>query len=163
MTAKKGWYLYEKQGVATINAEAVPVVWLKLAKIVDPYLGGRYKEQGPCSGEEFREAVLLPLLAQPEAGIVTINLDGILGPTPSFFDEAFGGLVNALGPDVRARIRLEAEENTHLVAQVQAYMDEAADCYEEDGDFRAAARREAAERAAAERWNRTGSDEEEKP
>lgn len=108
------------------NAAAVPTVWLKLSGVVNPYLGGRYRSQGRFSGEEFREVVLLPLLASPEAGIVTVNLDGIQGPSPGFFEEAFGGTVRALGPDIRARLRLEATENTHLVAQVEAYMAEAA-------------------------------------
>jgi hypothetical protein len=52
--------------------------------------GGRYRWQGDYSGEEFREAHLLPALTANET--VLVDLDGAVGLPSSFIDEAFGPL-----------------------------------------------------------------------
>lgn len=50
--------------------------------------GGRYRELGPFSGEEFREDFLIPALR--EHSVVQVILNGALGLPSSFIDEAFG-------------------------------------------------------------------------
>ena len=51
---------------------------------------GRYKKDGPNSGERFRDDILIPALLTGEK--VEVVLDGSEGYGSSFLDEAFGGL-----------------------------------------------------------------------
>ena len=57
--------------------------------------GGRYRDDGPFSGEEFRENILWPAIqtAQLTGERLIILLDGTDGYAASFLEEAFGGLV----------------------------------------------------------------------
>lgn len=105
------------------NAEALAVITVNLASAVSPHLGGRFRHQGEYSGEAFRDDVLIPLLSF--ADLISIDLDGIEGPSPGFFEEAFGGLVRAIGTEALFRVELRADVNTHLVAQVEQYLVEA--------------------------------------
>lgn len=69
--------------------------------------GGRFKADGPFSGEAFREDKLVPAL-EPEPGVgarVTVDLDGTLGNPASFMEEAFGGLVRVSGFSVERLMR----------------------------------------------------------
>ena len=52
---------------------------------------GRYRSDGPFSGEAFREDYLWPALKEHPQ--VTVDLDGAEGYGSSFLEEAFGGLV----------------------------------------------------------------------
>jgi len=57
--------------------------------------GGRYRKDGPFSGEEFRDDVLVPklLAAVDKNEQVVVELDGVSGYGSSFLEEVFGGLV----------------------------------------------------------------------
>ena len=55
--------------------------------------GGRYREDGTFSGEEFRNDFLIPALDNFDQ--VLVQLDGTAGYPSSFLEEAFGGLVRA--------------------------------------------------------------------
>ncbi|ASR89174.1 STAS-like domain-containing protein [Alcaligenes faecalis] len=66
---------------------------INIAKDFSPFAAGRYRSDGPWSGERFREEILLPALKQ--GGGVSVVLDGTLGLGSSFLEEAFGGLVRA--------------------------------------------------------------------
>lgn len=70
--------------------------------------GGRFRTDGPWSGQEFREEVLRPAFL--EQGVVTVVLDGVRGLPPSFLEESFGGLVrDGLGESsLEARLRIVA-------------------------------------------------------
>ena len=57
------------------------------------YPGGRFRTDGPFSGEALREDVLAPALRAHES--VTVVLDGPYGYTHPFLEEAFGGLVRS--------------------------------------------------------------------
>jgi hypothetical protein len=99
------------------------MIKLHLATLVSPWLGGRYRRQGTCSGEEFRDDSLVPLLRH---GGVEVDLDGIKGPTPGFLDEALGaGLIAAVGPELATRCTVIGTANDHLVRQVMEYRAEA--------------------------------------
>ena len=52
---------------------------------------GRFPEDGPFSGERFRDEFLLPALKANDS--VEVILDGVSGFGSSFLEEAFGGLV----------------------------------------------------------------------
>ena len=64
---------------------------INLARDFTKFPGGRFRSDGPFSGEEFREDYLLPALQNYEN--VTVILDGVAGLPSSFQEEAFGGLV----------------------------------------------------------------------
>jgi hypothetical protein len=62
---------------------------ISLAK-VSPFPAGRTREDGPYSGEQVREDVLLPAL---KTGPVLVMLDHDAGLPVSFLEEGFGGLI----------------------------------------------------------------------
>ncbi|MEQ1649178.1 MAG: STAS-like domain-containing protein [Hyphomicrobiaceae bacterium] len=68
---------------------------INIASDFTRYPGPRHIEDGPKSGEEFRDTMLIPRItnAVQSGGKVVIVLDGARGYTSSFLEEAFGGLV----------------------------------------------------------------------
>jgi hypothetical protein len=52
---------------------------------------GRHKDNGPYTGQSFREDFLVPALNSYD--YVIVDLDGTLGYGSSFLEEAFGGLI----------------------------------------------------------------------
>ena len=64
-------------------------IWI--AKDFSRFPAGRFRSDGPFSGEAFREDHLVPAFTHSKP--VTIHLDGVEGYPSSFLDEAFGGLV----------------------------------------------------------------------
>ena len=55
-----------------------------------PTPAGRFPDDGPYNGEDFRERILVPAL---ERGPVMIRIDTVEGLGSSFLEEAFGGLI----------------------------------------------------------------------
>jgi hypothetical protein len=84
---------------------------------------GRYRKDGPFSGERFRDDFLLPLLNKGEK--VTVNLDGALGYGSSFLEEAFGGLVRKGFPSkvLHEKLVIESRLATYR-NRVWRYIDE---------------------------------------
>ena len=70
---------------------------IRIAADFSKYPAGRYRQDGPSSGEAFREDHLKPALVDPDVTKVIVWLDGVAGFGSSFLDEAFGGLVRACG------------------------------------------------------------------
>ncbi len=67
--------------------------------------GGRNRIGGPFSGEQFREDVLEPALA--ESQIVTLDLRAARVVIPSFMDEAFGPIIQRMGVgEFRRRVKI---------------------------------------------------------
>ena len=68
---------------------------LNIAKDFSPVPIGRYRNDGPTSGEVFREDLLKPRLAEAVSSNqqLEVNFDGMRGLSASFLEEAFGGLV----------------------------------------------------------------------
>lgn len=71
------------------------MITLRVADKFGRYPGGRYEDDGPFSGEEFRKSILVPALieAQGTGGKLVVDIDGVIGFAASFLEEAFGGLV----------------------------------------------------------------------
>jgi hypothetical protein len=69
------------------------MIRIAIAKDFTDTPGGRYRTDGPFSGQEFREDLLVP--AMDTADHVVVDLEGVMGLPPSFLEEAFGGLVRA--------------------------------------------------------------------
>jgi len=85
---------------------------------------GRYREDGPFSGQRFREELLVPALQQNEA--VEVNLDGVVGFGSSFLEEAFGGLVRAgyRAADLRSRLQIKTSLATYQ-SRIWRYIEDA--------------------------------------
>ncbi|UZR29053.1 STAS-like domain-containing protein [Methylococcus mesophilus] len=64
---------------------------INIAKQFSRYPAGRLKDDGPFSGERFREEFLEPVLRSD--GHAVVEFDGARGYGSSFLEEAFGGLV----------------------------------------------------------------------
>ena len=62
-----------------------------VAKHFSPYPAGRVKDDGPDSGERFRQDFLVP--AVKAGGPIEVDIDGTDGYQTSFLEEAFGGLI----------------------------------------------------------------------
>lgn len=75
--------------------------------------GARYENQGPFSGERFRDEILYPkfIEAIENGDKVFVNLDGGYGYGSSFLEETFGGLVR--------RLKLEKNDNYKKVTQIE--------------------------------------------
>lgn len=96
-------------GDTSTNAPA-PGLVIRLAKDFTGRPGGRYRADGDFSGEEFRDALLVPALQTGK--IVYVVLDGAEGYPKAFLEEAFGGLIRAGFSDVYLRDYLRvANEN----------------------------------------------------
>jgi hypothetical protein len=69
--------------------------------------GGRFRSDGPFSGEGFREEIVRPALTEAvQAGDrLEVELDGTSGYGSSFLEECFGGLIRkgAFEPDLVRR------------------------------------------------------------
>jgi hypothetical protein len=64
---------------------------INIAKEFSEVPSGRFLEDGPYSGELFRDTLLVPVLKEFDS--VTVELDGVEGYGSSFLEEAFGGLI----------------------------------------------------------------------
>ena len=95
----------------TANGNAVTV---NIAAQYTTLPGGRYRNQGPDSGERFREDVLLPAWrkAVGEGTALRVEMDGVqYGYPVGWLEEAFGGLARRVGPQA-AQSRLQIVSNT---------------------------------------------------
>jgi hypothetical protein len=88
------------------------------------YPAGRYINDGPYSGEKFRQDFLVPAFSGTD--IVIIELDGARGLGSSFLEESFGGLVRLGYPakDVLQRLELRGEDAS-LKEEIKSYISEA--------------------------------------
>jgi hypothetical protein len=88
---------------------------------------GRFYNDGPDSGERFRDEILEPALKDGQS--VIVFLSGTEGYGSSFLDEAFGGIVRKLHlsqADVDRRIILEADpEDQSFVQEILQYISDA--------------------------------------
>jgi hypothetical protein len=103
-----------------IVVSVMPVGKCAHLRLVDfsEFPGGRFVENGPFSGEEYRKTVLLPALESCE--IVEIDFAGVFVAAPSFLDEAFGEIVKRLGPaEFRRRIQVRSDEDPDIFKQIE--------------------------------------------
>lgn len=98
---------------------------ISIAKDFSPYPAGRYKKDGPFTGEGFRRQHLIKALKKYDT--VTVNLDGTLGYGSSFLEEAFGGLVREEGFTETAlsqKLKLEGRRKS-IIDAIQDYIHKA--------------------------------------
>lgn len=82
--------------------------------------GPRYRSEGSWSGQQFREDFLEGPIGKGES--LEIDLDGPVGFTTSFLEEAFGGLVRHFGARVASLLTFVAETKPHRIAKAQYYV-----------------------------------------
>lgn len=100
---------------------------VSVARNFSRFPSGRRKSLGDTSGEGFREKFLEPALKAGEP--LEVDLDGTIGYSSSFLEEAFGGLIRTLGlsPEkIFALLRIKSED-PGLVDEVRNYVFEAWD------------------------------------
>ena len=93
-----------------------PMIEIHLAVDFSRYLGGRYRADGPWSGQQFRDDMLVGRFdeARAQGAKLVIVLDGVAAVPSSFLEEAFGGLLRiredlSLG-DVESTLEVTAAE-----------------------------------------------------
>jgi len=90
------------------------------------YPAGRYIDDGPHSGQRFRDDFLKPVLLNSEKAI--IELDGVRGYGSSFLEEAFGGLVREdYAPDTISKTFLLKSSDSSLIDEINEYIAHGAD------------------------------------
>lgn len=90
--------------------------------------GARHINEGPFSGEDFRETLLKPkfLEAKEKGEKLKINLDGGYGYPTSFLEESFGGLSRIFGSkDVLNVIELICEDEPAIITEIINYIKQA--------------------------------------
>lgn len=94
---------------------------LNVAKEFSRYPSGRYPSDSRFSGERFRDKFIIPALQK--GGLVTIELDGVLGYGSSFLDVAFGSLRrdNIISNNDVGRIILKTK-NRYLKAEIERFL-----------------------------------------
>jgi len=97
---------------------------INIAKDFSDAPGGRSYQDGPFTGEKFREQLLEPALDSNEK--ITIILDGTFGYPPSFLEEAFGGLIRT-GRYNKKKLETQftfiSRENPNLPDKIWYYID----------------------------------------
>lgn len=88
--------------------------------------GGRVPMEGPNSGQEFRDNLLIPALRE-HPGKIFIDLDGTDGYGSSFLEESFGGLIRKGfdAEDILQRIKFKSDEDDSYVVEIIQYINEA--------------------------------------
>ncbi len=98
---------------------------LNIAREFSRHPAGRFKSDGPFSGEHCRRKYLLPKLASGER--LEVELDGTRGYGSSFLEEAFGGLVREEGftGDQLRRLLFLRSADPSLIEEIWGYIDDA--------------------------------------
>lgn len=97
---------------------------INIGKAFSRYPAGRAAEDGPYSGESFRENFLVPALTTADA--VEILLDDTAGYGSSFLEEVFGGLIRVgiSSGVIKDKLTLVSEDAS-LVKEIWSYIDDA--------------------------------------
>lgn len=99
---------------------------IKIVEEFSRYPAGRFIDDGPFSGEKFREEFIKPLL--DDNVIITIDLNGTRGYGSSFLEEVFGGLVrNGYSMDFLLTNISFISDDKSLVLEINQYIKDASD------------------------------------
>ena len=99
---------------------------IQVARDFSRFPFGRYLSHGPFSGEAFRNNLLKKRLR--EFSRVRVVLDGALGYSSSFLEEAFGGLVRDMHwsqKDFSEKIEIISNDDPTLVDEIFQYAKDA--------------------------------------
>lgn len=101
---------------------------IDIAREFSASTGGRYIEESDFSGELFRKELLGKRYeeAVEKNELLEIDFDGSYGYSPSFLEEAFGGLVRERGEyGIFEKLKLKSDDNASLIDDVKKYITEA--------------------------------------
>lgn len=87
--------------------------------------GSRYIDEGPHSGQEFREKFLQPEFEKiiNSDSKITIDLDGTIGFGTSWLEEVFGGLARTFDKNlVMEKLEFISKEEDYLIEDIQHYI-----------------------------------------
>jgi len=91
--------------------------------------GPRMRQDGPHSGEEFRDTYLLPKFIEAVGEGVCLNviLEETKGYASLFLEEAFGGLIRkgCRKKDVKKYLKIHSTDRPWYVSEVRRYIDQA--------------------------------------
>ena len=96
---------------------------ISIAKNFSRFPGGRFRTDGPFSGEAFRRKHLVPALRMDTP--LSVDLNGTLGYGSSFLEEAFGGLVRVeefTASRLRILLRFVSDDPS-LVEEIWSYIE----------------------------------------
>lgn len=98
---------------------------INIAKDFSITPGGRYKKDGPFSGEEFREKFLEPYFKEIKSNLkLKIILDGVEGFATAFLDGAFGELARHYGKKKCLKtLKFISEEDPSLIDEIIYYIE----------------------------------------
>ena len=87
--------------------------------------GGRFFEDGPFSGQRFREELLLPALISENQ--VEVDFSGAEGFGSSFLEEAFGGVVRSKKISSEALLKklILLPKSSSYVSECKSYIENA--------------------------------------
>jgi hypothetical protein len=99
---------------------------ISVAKDFSRFPAGRFVDDGPYSGQAFRERLVEPLLRQGKN--VVIDLDGVLGYGSSFLEEAFGGLIRHgfRVDDVLSHLKFLSRTDPTVEREIRGYIEHGA-------------------------------------
>lgn len=87
---------------------------------------GRYNEDGPYSGQRFRDEFLVPKLHQLADGeVLLLDLSNAFGFGSSFLEECFGGMVRRKIfslDELKKKLIIKCEDDPMTIAQIAEYM-----------------------------------------
>lgn len=103
------------------------IVKINVAKDYTKTPGIRYKIDGELSGEEFREKFLDKYFEDKSLSdvVLEIDLDGGYGYSPSFLEEAFGGLIRRFdinSEKLLQRLKFKSDEEPDLIDEINTYI-----------------------------------------
>lgn len=101
------------------------MIEIKIAKDFSDSPGGRYINEGPHSGEQFRDEILVPkfLKAKETNEKLKVDLDGTFGYATSFLDEAFGGLAEIYDKtEILDILIIKSDDQPGLIDVLTGYM-----------------------------------------
>lgn len=100
---------------------------INIAKDYTKTPGGRFIDEGPYSGEDFRISVLYPKFEESlqTNSTLTVVLDGGYGYAPSFLEEAFGGLARQTKNRKVLDIKIISEEEPMQIEKIKEYISKA--------------------------------------
>jgi len=96
---------------------------LKVSREFSAEPAGRFRTDGPNSGERFREELLIPALKKVEGKLV-VDMNDLEGYGSSFLEEAFGGLIRSEFTPKQLHDKLEIlADDPALAQEVWSYID----------------------------------------